>query len=71
MSIEDIADRMTVGRITFAPYDEAHEYGIQEIACQRRKEIIARAHLAATDDAQWSSKELKQLIRDLLRVTGL
>lgn len=36
-----------------------------------REEIILRAKLAATDEAQWSSKELKQLIRDLLRVTGL
>lgn len=57
MSIDDITD--------------AHEYGIQELALRRQREIIARARLAVNDEAQWSAKELKALIADLLRVTGL
>lgn len=40
-------------------------------AMVKNSDVIARARLAATDDAQWSSKELKQVIRDLLRVMGL
>lgn len=35
------------------------------------KDVVLRAKLAANDHAQWSAKELKQVIADLLRVTGL
>lgn len=76
MSIDGIADRMRERSELGKTLQKLMARGMPEtringLTTDERWEIIERAKLAANDDAQWSSKELKQVIRDLLRVTGL